>query len=105
MVSNPTAAAQLLQELRKPPVQQVIFIAAELLPAARLRRSARLVLDIAPLSWITNSHFIAPMSPGRAIPGVLAALLLRAGFNGGLLQDQLGQQKHRLPELVRLLNR
>ncbi|MDI5304018.1 two-component system response regulator RssB, partial [Salmonella enterica subsp. enterica serovar Anatum] len=34
--------------------------------------------------------------------GVLAALLLRALFNG-LLQDQLGQQKHRLPELGALL--
>ncbi|MCD3146966.1 response regulator [Salmonella enterica subsp. enterica serovar Enteritidis] len=60
-----------------------------------------LVLDIAPLS--DNELAFYCLDVTRAGDnGVLAALLLRALFNG-LLQDQLGQQKHRLPELGALL--
>lgn len=65
MVSNPTAAAQLLQELQ-PPVQQVI---------SHCRINYRQLVSANRLDWcwilrrylITNWHFIAWMSPGRAI--------------------------------------
>ncbi|ENQ2372679.1 TPA: two-component system response regulator RssB [Salmonella enterica subsp. enterica serovar Enteritidis] len=100
MVSNPTAAAQLLQELQ-PPVQQVISHCRINYRQLVSADQPGLVLDIAPLS--DNELAFYCLDVTRAGDnGVLAALLLRALFNG-LLQDQLGQQKHRLPELGALL--
>ncbi|ROP62446.1 two-component system response regulator [Enterobacter sp. BIGb0383] len=100
LVSNPQAAAKLLQELQ-PPVQQII---------SRCRINYRqlvaaddpgLVLDIAPLS--DNDLAFYCLDVTRAGDnGVLAALLLRALFNG-LLQEQLSHQRQRLPELGSLL--
>ncbi|MGS9682103.1 two-component system response regulator RssB, partial [Salmonella enterica subsp. enterica serovar Infantis] len=60
-----------------------------------------LVLDISPLSDKELAFYCLDVTRAGD-NGVLAALLLRALFNG-LLQDQLGQQKHRLPELGSLL--
>ncbi|KWQ84438.1 response regulator of RpoS, partial [Salmonella enterica subsp. enterica serovar Tennessee] len=94
------AAAQLLQELQ-PPVQQVISHCRINYRQLVSADQPGLVLDIAPLS--DNELAFYCLDVTRAGDnGVLAALLLRALFNG-LLQDQLGQQKHRLPELGALL--
>lgn len=100
LARDPQAASKLLQELQ-PPVQQVI---------SRCRINYRqliavdqpgLVLDIAPLS--DNDLAFYCLDVTRAGDnGVLAALLLRALFNG-LLQEQLSHQGQRLPELGNLL--
>ena len=100
LVANPTAAAKLLQELQ-PPVQQVM---------SRCRINYRqlvaadepgLVLDIAPLSDQDLAFYCLDVTRAGD-NGVLAALLLRALFNG-LLQEQLSRQRQRLPELGNLL--
>ncbi|NIF31507.1 two-component system response regulator RssB [Enterobacter sp. Cy-643] len=100
LARDPQAASKLLQELQ-PPVQQVM---------SRCRINYRqlisvdqpgLVLDIAPLS--DNDLAFYCLDVTRAGDnGVLAALLLRALFNG-LLQEQLSHQGQRLPELGNLL--
>ncbi|WP_317474367.1 two-component system response regulator RssB, partial [Cronobacter sakazakii] len=97
---NPHAAAKLLKELQ-PPVQQVMSHCRvnyrQLVAADELG----LVLDIAPIS--DNDLAFYCLDVTRAGDnGVLAALLLRALFNG-LLQEQLSQQRQRLPELGALL--
>ncbi len=65
MVSNPTAAAQLLQELQ-PPVQQVISLTfinyRQLVPPISPTGA-----DIAPLSDKRTGIYWYRMSPGRAI--------------------------------------
>ncbi|WNN46959.1 two-component system response regulator RssB [Siccibacter colletis] len=100
LVANPAAAAKLLQELQ-PPVQQVM---------SRCRINYRqlvaadepgLVLDIAPLSDQDLAFYCLDVTRAGD-NGVLAALLLRALFNG-LLQEQLSRQRQRLPELGNLL--
>jgi len=100
LVANPSAAAKLLQELQ-PPVQQVM---------SRCRINYRqlvaadepgLVLDIAPLSDQDLAFYCLDVTRAGD-NGVLAALLLRALFNG-LLQEQLSRQRQRLPELGNLL--
>jgi len=100
LVRDPVAASKLLNELQ-PPVQQVI---------AQCRINYRqllsidkpgLVLDIAQLSEDDLAFYCLDVTRSGD-NGVLAALLLRALFNG-VLQDQLVQQHHRLPELGRLL--
>lgn len=100
LVSNPQAAAKLLQELQ-PPVQQSF---------SRCRINYRqlvaadepgLVLDIAPLSENDLAFYCLDVTRAGD-NGVLAALLLRALFNG-LLQEQLSHQRQRLPELGSLL--
>lgn len=100
LARDPQAASKLLQELQ-PPVQQVM---------SRCRINYRqlisvdqpgLVLDIASLS--DNELAFYCLDVTRAGDnGVLAALLLRALFNG-LLQEQLSHQGKRLPELGNLL--
>ncbi|MDQ1931207.1 two-component system response regulator RssB [Cronobacter sakazakii] len=100
LVNNPHAAAKLLKELQ-PPVQQVMSHCRvnyrQLVAADELG----LVLDIAPIS--DNDLAFYCLDVTRAGDnGVLAALLLRALFNG-LLQEQLSQQRQRLPELGALL--
>ena len=76
MVDNPAAAAKLLQELQPP-------------------------LDIAALSENDLAFYCLDVTRAGH-NGVLAALLLRALFNG-LLQEQLAHQNQRLPELGALL--
>ena len=89
LVSDPTAASRLLQELQ-PPVQQEM---------SRCRIHYRqlvsvdkpgLVLDIAPLSENDLAFYCLDVTRAGD-NGVLAALLLRALFNG-LLQEQLAHQ-------------
>lgn len=100
LVSDPQAASKLLQELQ-PPVKQVISHCRvnyrQLIAADRLG----LVLDIAPLSENDLAFYCLDVTRAGD-NGVLAALLLRALFNG-LLQEQLSPQGQRLPELGTLL--
>lgn len=100
LVRNPRAAANLLKELQ-PPVKLNIshcqFNYRQLVVADK----PGLVLDVAPLS--DNDLAFYCLDVTRAGDnGVLAALLLRALFNG-LLQEQLARQGQRLPELGSLL--
>lgn len=100
LVNNASAAAKLLQELQ-PPVQQVIShcrINYRQLVAAD---NPGLVLDIAPLSDKDLAFYCLDVTRAGD-NGVLAALLLRALFNG-LLQEQLAHEGQRLPELGSLL--
>ena len=100
LVNNPTAAAKLLQELQ-PPVQQNISGCKVNYRQLMAADQPGLVLDIAPLS--DNDLAFYCLDVTRAGDnGVLAALLLRALFNG-LLQEQLSHQGQRLPELGSLL--
>ncbi|NUU66629.1 two-component system response regulator RssB [Enterobacteriaceae bacterium BIT-l23] len=100
LVSNPQAAASLLQQLQ-PPVQQDIAHCRVNYRQLVSADKPGLVLDIAPLS--DNDLAFYCLDVTRAGDnGVLAALLLRALFNG-LLQEQLARQRQRLPELGTLL--
>jgi len=100
LVSDPQAASKLLQELQ-PPVQQVMSHCRVNYRQLIAADQPGLVLDIAPLS--DNDLAFYCLDVTRAGDnGVLAALLLRALFNG-LLQEQLSHQRQRLPELGNLL--
>ena len=100
LVSDPTAASRLLQELQ-PPVQQEISKCRIHYRQLVSADKPGLVLDIAPLS--ENGLAFYCLDVTRAGDnGVLAALLLRALFNG-LLQEQLAHQGQRLPEMGSLL--
>lgn len=100
LVSDPYAAAKLLQKLQ-PPVQQVISHCKINYRQLVSADQPGLVLDIAPLSDDELAFYCLDVT--RADDnGVLAALLLRALFNG-LLQDQLARHNQRLPELSALL--
>ena len=100
LVSDPTAASRLLQELQ-PPVQQEISKCRIHYRQLVSADKPGLVLDIAPLS--DNDLAFYCLDVTRAGDnGVLAALLLRALFNG-LLQEQLAHQGQRLPEMANLL--
>lgn len=100
LVSNPAAAAKLLQELQ-PPVQQTISHCRVNYRQLVSAEKPGLVLDIAPLS--DNDLAFYCLDVTRAGDnGVLAALLLRAIFNS-LLQEQLAHRGQRLPELGNLL--
>ncbi|XTZ40245.1 two-component system response regulator RssB [Salmonella enterica] len=100
LVGNPQAAAKLLQELQ-PPVQQTISGCRvnyrQLVSADR----PGLVLDIAPISENDLAFYCLDVTRAGN-NGVLAALLLRALFNG-LLQEQLSHHRQRLPEMGALL--
>ena len=100
LVSDPLAASRLLQELQ-PPVQQEISHCRinyrQLISADK----PGLVLDIAPLSENDLAFYCLDVTRAGD-NGVLAALLLRALFNG-LLQEQLAHQGQRLPEMGALL--
>lgn len=100
LVSDPLAAAKLLQELQ-PPVQQVISQCRVNYRQLVAANQPGLVLDIAPLSDHDLAFYCLDVTRAGD-NGVLAALLLRALFNG-LLQEQLSQQRQRLPELGALL--
>ncbi|MBV8044776.1 two-component system response regulator RssB [Pluralibacter sp.] len=100
LVSDPFAAAKLLQELQ-PPVQQVISHCRINYRQLMTADKPGLVLDIAPLSEHDLAFYCLDVTRAGD-NGVLAALLLRALFNG-LLQEQLAHQGQRLPELGSLL--
>lgn len=100
LVSNPTAAAKLLQELQ-PPVQQNISHCRINYRQLVSADKPGLVLDIAPLSDKDLAFYCLDVTRAGE-NGVLAALLLRALFNG-LLQEQLAHEGQRLPELGSLL--
>lgn len=100
LVSDPQAASKLLQELQ-PPVQQVISHCRVNYRQLITLNQPGLVLDIAPLSENDLAFYCLDVTRAGD-NGVLAALLLRALFNG-LLQEQLSRQNQRLPELGNLL--
>ncbi len=100
LVSDPQAAAKLLQELQ-PPVQQVMSHCRVNYRQLVAADEPGLVLDIAPLSENDLAFYCLDVTRAGD-NGVLAALLLRALFNG-LLQEQLSHQRQRLPELGNLL--
>lgn len=100
LVSDPQAAAKLLQELQ-PPVQQVMSHCRVNYRQLIAADQPGLVLDIAPLSENDLAFYCLDVTRAGD-NGVLAALLLRALFNG-LLQEQLSHQRQRLPELGNLL--
>ncbi|WP_435945310.1 two-component system response regulator RssB [Dryocola sp. BD586] len=100
LVSDPQAAAKLLQELQ-PPVQQVMSHCRVNYRQLVAADQPGLVLDIAPLSENDLAFYCLDVTRAGD-NGVLAALLLRALFNG-LLQEQLSHQRQRLPELGNLL--
>lgn len=100
LVSDPQAASKLLQELQ-PPVQQVMSHCRVNYRQLITLNQPGLVLDIAPLSENDLAFYCLDVTRAGD-NGVLAALLLRALFNG-LLQEQLSQQHQRLPELGNLL--
>ncbi|MDI0385279.1 two-component system response regulator RssB [Klebsiella pneumoniae] len=98
LVSNPIAASRLLQELQ-PPVQQEMSHCRIHYRQLVSADKPGLVLDIAPLSENDLAFYCVTRAGDN---GVLAALLLRALFNG-LLQEQLAHQGQRLPEMGSLL--
>ena len=100
LVSDPQAASKLLQELQ-PPVQQVMSHCRVNYRQLITLNQPGLVLDIAPLSENDLAFYCLDVTRAGD-NGVLAALLLRALFNG-LLQEQLSHQHQRLPELGNLL--
>lgn len=100
LVSDPHAAAKLLQELQ-PPVQQAMSHCRVNYRQLVSANEPGLVLDIAPLSDKDLAFYCLDVTRAGD-NGVLAALLLRALFNG-LLQEQLSHQRQRLPELGSLL--
>lgn len=100
LVSNPTAASRLLQELQ-PPVQQEMSHCRIHYRQLVSADKPGLVLDIAPLSENDLAFYCLDVTRAGD-NGVLAALLLRALFNS-LLQEQLTHQGQRLPEMGSLL--
>ncbi|SCC67978.1 two-component system response regulator RssB [Kosakonia oryziphila] len=100
LVGNPQAAANLLQELQ-PPVQQVLSGCRVHYRQLVSVENPGLVLDIAPISSQDLAFYCLDVTRAGN-NGVLAALLLRALFNG-LLQEQLSHQRQRLPEMGALL--
>ncbi|MCZ5604088.1 two-component system response regulator RssB [Klebsiella pneumoniae] len=100
LVSNPIAASRLLQELQ-PPVQQEMSHCRVHYRQLVSADKPGLVPDIAPLSENDLAFYCLDVTRAGD-NGVLAALLLRALFNG-LLQEQLAHQGQRLPEMGSLL--
>ncbi|WP_338575259.1 two-component system response regulator RssB [Erwinia billingiae] len=100
LVRDPNAASKLLKQLQ-PPVQQVIANCRINYRQLTMAEEPGLVLDIAALSEKDLAFYCLDVTRAGD-NGVLAALLLRALFNG-LLQDQLSGQSPRLPELNGLL--
>ncbi|OON40455.1 two-component system response regulator RssB [Izhakiella australiensis] len=100
LVRDPPAAAKLLKELQ-PPVQQELAGCRINYRQLTMAEQPGLVLDIAALSEKDLAFYCLDVTRAGD-NGVLAALLLRALFNG-LLQEQLSGQAQRLPELSGLL--
>ncbi|WP_034950696.1 two-component system response regulator RssB [Erwinia oleae] len=100
LAQDPQAAAKLLKQLQ-PPVQQTIAHCRINYRQLTMAEQPGLVLDVAALSEKDLAFYCLDVTRAGD-NGVLAALLLRALFNG-LLQDQLSGQSQRLPELNGLL--
>lgn len=100
LVDDPRLAAKLLRELQ-PPVKQTISNCKINYRQLVATNDPGLVLDIAALSEHDLAFYCLDVTRAGN-NGVLAALLLRALFNG-LLQEQLSHQRQRLPELSKLL--
>ncbi|EXU73820.1 two-component system response regulator RssB [Erwinia mallotivora] len=100
LVNDPPAAAKLLQQLQ-PPVQQVVANCRLNYRQLTMAEQPGLVLDVAALSGHELAFYCLDVTRAGN-NGVLAALLLRALFNG-LLQDQLSGHAQGLPELSSLL--
>lgn len=97
---NPDEAVRLLKQLQ-PPVQQSIANRRVNYRQLTTTEHPGLVLDIAALSGCDLAFYCLDVTRAGD-NGVLAALLLRALFNG-LLQDHLANQQHRLPQMSTLL--
>lgn len=97
---NPSEAVKLLKQLQ-PPVQQTIAHCRINYRQLTTGENPGLVLDIAALSEKDLAFYCLDVTRAGD-NGVLAALLLRALFNG-LLQDHLANQQHRLPQMSALL--
>lgn len=97
---NPQDAAQLLKQLQ-PPAQQTIAHCRINYRQLTMVEQPGLVLDIAALSDKDLAFYCLDVTRAGE-NGVMAALLLRALFNG-LLQDHLANQQHRLPQMSALL--
>ena|GEM_PF-24975 len=100
LAKDPVAAASLLQQLQ-PPVQQTLARCRINYRQLTMAEKPGLVLDIAALSENDLAFYCLDVTRAGD-NGVLAALLLRALFNG-LLQEQLSGQSQHLPELTGLL--
>lgn len=97
---NPKEAARLLQELQ-PPVQQTLGNCRVNYRQLTMAENAGLVLDIAALSSNDLGFYCLDVTRAKE-NGVLAALLLRAIFNG-LLREHLSARHQRLPQMSTLL--
>jgi two-component system response regulator len=97
---NPSEAMRLLKQLQ-PPVQQIVARCRINYRQLTSMESPGLVLDIAALSEKDLAFYCLDVTRAGD-NGILAALLLRALFNG-LLQDHLANQQHRLPQMSALL--
>ena len=97
---HPGAAAKLLKQLQ-PPVHQNIARCRVNYRQLTISEQPGLVLDIAALSEHDLAFYCLDVTRAEE-KGVLAALLLRALFNG-LLQAHIANRSHRLPELSTLL--
>lgn len=97
---NPSEAVRLLKQLQ-PPVQQTIAGCRINYRQLTTGENPGLVLDIAALSDKDLAFYCLDVTRAGD-NGVMAALLLRALFNG-LLQDHLANQQHRLPQMSALL--
>lgn len=99
LCQNPSKAARLLQELQ-PPVQQTLSHCRINYRQLTMAENVGLVLDIAALSEDDLGFYCLDVTRAKE-NGVLAALLLRAIFNG-LLREHLTNQH--LPQMSALLN-
>lgn len=100
LVSDPQAAAKLLQQLQ-PPVQQTLASCRVNYRQLTMAEQPGLVLDVAALSERDLAFYCLDVTRAGD-NGVLAALLLRALFNS-LLHEQLSGMSQRLPQLNTLL--
>ncbi|MGV3344255.1 two-component system response regulator RssB [Enterobacteriaceae bacterium LUAb1] len=100
LARDPIAAVKLLKQLQ-PPVQQTIAHCRINYRQLTIAEQPGLVLDIAGLSEQALAFYCLDVTRAGN-NGVLAALLLRALFNG-LLQDHLSDKGRKFPELNMLL--
>ncbi|MFC0225823.1 two-component system response regulator RssB [Serratia aquatilis] len=97
---NPSEAVRLVKQLQ-PPVQQIVAGCRINYRQLTTSENPGLVLDIAALSDKDLAFYCLDVTQAGE-NGVMAALLLRALFNG-LLQEHLANQQHRLPQMSALL--
>ncbi|MDU6412551.1 MAG: two-component system response regulator RssB [Yersiniaceae bacterium] len=100
LCQDPAQAAKLLKQLQ-PPVQQVLAHCRINYRQLTMAEHPGLVLDVAALSPNDLAFYCLDVTRAGE-NGVLAALLLRAIFNG-LLRDHLTNQRQRLPQMSTIL--